>query len=80
MPFAAIPLIFLLQSPPQEVAIRTHTYIPPQTQPAALSAETNLVESALVIRDNRRKPQGGFHATDFVVSDNGKAEEVVSFV
>jgi VWFA-related protein len=76
MATAALFLALLLQAPPQEVIIHSHPYIPPQT---SLAAETNLVESSLIIRDNLGKPIGGFHASDFEVRDNGRPEEIINF-
>jgi len=66
MLFAPLLTLLLLQELPKEVAVRSHAYVPPQS---ALSAETNLVESTLVVRNNRDVPQGGFHASDFEVLD-----------
>jgi VWFA-related protein len=78
VPLAAI-LIFcaVLLDPQQEVVIRSHPYIPPPTSP--LTAETNLVETSLVIRDARGTPVGGFHASEFQIFDNGKAQQILSF-
>lgn len=79
MPPAAILLLTaLLQTPPQEVVIHSHPYIPPPT--SALTAETNLVETTLVVRDPRGKPIGGFHPSDFQVLDNNKPQQIFSFV
>ena len=77
MVLAALSLLLLLQAPSQEVSIRSHPYIPPPTAP--LTAETNLVETRLVVRDNRGNPIGGFHASEFQVLDNGKPQQILSF-
>lgn len=74
---AILTLTLLLQALPQEVVIHSHPYFPPAT--SALTVETNLVETGLVIRDNRGKPIGGFRAADFEVLDNGKPQEILSF-
>jgi len=66
------------QAPPQEVSIRSHPYIPPPA--SALTAETNLVETILVVRDNRGQPVGGFRASEFQLFDNGKQQQILSFV
>jgi VWFA-related protein len=82
VPLAAILILSALllpaQTPPQEVVIHSHLYIPPPT--SALTAETNLVEAALVIRDARGKPVGGFRASEFQIFDNGKPQQILSFV
>ncbi len=67
----------LLQSTPQEVVIRSHPYIPPPA--SALTAETNLVETILVVRDARGQPAGGFRASEFQLLDNGKPQQILSF-
>jgi VWFA-related protein len=78
MPLAAIPILaFLLQPPSRDVTIHTHNYIPPPA--ATLSAETNLVETTLVVRDYQGKPIGGFHASDFQLLDNNKPQQILSF-
>ncbi len=79
MPLAAI-LIFCaaLLHAQQEVTIRTHPYIPPPA--SALTAETNLVETILVVRDARGQPVGGFRAPEFQITDNGRQQQIVSFV
>ena len=60
------------------MTIRSHPYIPPPT--SALTAETNLVETVLVIRDPRGQPLGGFRASEFQIFDNGKQQQILSFV
>jgi VWFA-related protein len=59
------------------VVIRSHPYIPPA---APLTAETNLVETILVVRDSRGQPIGGFRVSEFQLSDNGKQQQILSFV
>lgn len=76
-PAAILILCALLQSPPQEVVIRSHPYIPPPT--SALTAETNLVETILVVRDARGQPVGGFRASEFQLFDNDKQQQILSF-
>jgi VWFA-related protein len=79
VPLAAI-LIFCAVglNAQQEVTVRTHPYIPPPT--SSLTAETNLVETILVVRDARGQPIGGFRAPEFQISDNGKQQQLLSFV
>ncbi len=60
------------------MVIRSHPYIPPPT--SALTAETNLVETILVVRDAKGQPVGGFHASEFQLLDNGKPQQILSFV
>jgi VWFA-related protein len=75
---AAILLFCALLLPAQqEVVIRGHPYIPPPASP--LTAETNLVETILVVRDVRGQPMGGFRASEFQVFDNGKQQQILSF-
>lgn len=71
-------LLLRAQPPPQEVVIRSHPYIPPPTSP--LTAETNLVETILVVRDAKGQPVGGFRASEFQLLDNGKPQQILSFV
>jgi VWFA-related protein len=79
VPLAAL-LIFcaLLLHGQQEVTIRSHPYLPPPT--SALTAETNLVETTLVVRDTRGQPVGGFRVSEFQLFDNGKQQQILSFV
>jgi VWFA-related protein len=60
----------------QEVAIRTHSYIPPS---AILHAESNLVETGLTVRDALGHAVGGLHASDFEVLDNGVPQQIGAF-
>ena len=48
--------LLLAQASPQEVIIRTHAYTPPS---AILRADTNLVETRLIVRDSRGHGVGG---------------------
>lgn len=61
---------------PPEVAIRTHAYIPLST---LLSAETNMVETNLIVRDRNGRPVPGLQATAFQVLDNKTPRAIVSF-
>lgn len=67
---------FLLQAAPQEVAIRSHPYVPPS---AILRAETNLVEAGLCVRDSHGNTIGGLHASDFQVLDNDVPQKITAF-
>jgi VWFA-related protein len=64
------------QTPPKEVAIRTHPYTPPST---ILRAESNLVETGLTVRDARGHAVAGLHASDFEVLDNGVPQKITGF-
>ena len=64
------------QTPPKEVAIRTHPYTPPST---VLRADANLVETGLTVRDPRGHPVAGLHASDFEVLDNGVPQQIAAF-
>lgn len=64
------------QPPLKEVSIRTHSYTPPS---AILRAESNLVETALTVRDARGNAVSGLHASDFEVLDNGVPQRIASF-
>ncbi len=61
---------------PPEVSIRTAPYTPPS---AILRAETNLVETPLIVRDSSGHPVAGLQASDFEVLDNGVPRKIVSF-
>src|SRR5580692_11335623 len=69
-------LLLRAQTPPQEVAIRTHSYTPPST---ILRAESNLVEAGLTVRDSRGRAVGGLHASDFELLDNGVPQRITAF-
>jgi VWFA-related protein len=69
-------LLLCAQTPVQEVVIRTHSYTPPST---VLHAESNLVESGLIVRDARGRAVGGLHAADFEVLDNKVPQQITAF-
>jgi VWFA-related protein len=77
---AAILLIFSIllraQTPPKEVSIRSHPYIPPS---AILRAETNLVQAGLIARDSNGHAIAGLHPSDFEVLDNGVPQKITAF-
>jgi VWFA-related protein len=64
------------QNAPQEVLIRTHAYTPPS---AILHAQTNLVETRLIVRDARGHGVAGLHGSDLEVLDNGVPRPIASF-
>jgi VWFA-related protein len=66
----------LLAQAPPEVTIRTHPYTPPS---AILHADTNLVETRLIVRDSRGYGIAGLHASDFELLDNGAPKPIASF-
>ncbi len=72
--FILIPLAH--SADPGEVTIRSGVYYP---QPPAITAESNLVESAVTVYDPQGRPFGGLSAADFVISDNAKPQRVTFF-
>ena len=64
------------QAPLKEVSIRTHPYTPAS---AVLRADSNLVETGLIVRDARGHTVGGLHASDFEVLDNGVPQQIAAF-
>ena len=74
--FSLLARLLLAQASPQEVIIRTHAYRPPS---AILRADTNLVETRLIVRDSRGIGVAGLHASDFEVLDNGAPRPIASF-
>ena len=66
----AILAVLALQTPTQEVRIRSAVYTP---QPPTISVQTNLVELGATIRDNHGKFASGLQASDFEVLDKGDA-------
>src|SRR5580658_10230215 len=72
--FTLIPLAH--SADPAEVTIRSGAWSP---RPPAISAESNLVESAVTVYDPQGRPSGGLTAADFVISDNGKPQPVTFF-
>jgi VWFA-related protein len=81
MPSVRVAVLLLLcaalqaQAPP-EVSIRTHAYTPPS---AILRADTNVVETRLIVRDSRGHGVAGLHASDFELLDNGAPKPIASF-
>jgi VWFA-related protein len=72
--FILIPLAH--SADPGEVTIRSGPYYP---QPPAISAESNLVESAVTVYDPQGRSFAGLSAADFVISDNAKPQRVTFF-
>lgn len=69
-------LLLRAQTPLREVSIRTHPYTPPS---AILRAESNLVETGLVVRDSSGRALAGLHASDFQVLDNRVPQQITAF-
>ena len=72
--FALIPVAH--SADPGEVSIRSGAWSP---RPPAISANSNLVESAVTVYDSQGRPTGGLKAADFVMSDNGKPQPITFF-
>jgi VWFA-related protein len=62
--------------PSGEVRIRTADYAPATLK---LSAQSNLVEMGVTVRDRQGRASGGFQAADFQVFDNGAPREIQFF-
>lgn len=69
-------LLLRAQAPVREVVIRTHPYTPPS---AVLRAESNLVETGLIVRDAHGRAVAGLHGSDFEVLDNGVPRPITAF-
>jgi VWFA-related protein len=65
-----------LQTPPQEVRIRSGTYAP---QPATIAVQSNLVELGATVRDRHGQFASGLQAGDFEVLDKGVTQTIQSF-
>jgi hypothetical protein len=72
---AAIAAIAVAQGT-DEVRVSAHTYMSPQVH---LTAQTNLVQLEVVVRDPRGHAAGGLKRTDFEVLDEGKASDILAF-
>ncbi len=59
-----------------QVEIRTAAYVP---RSAAISVESDLVETRVVVRDRKGHPAGGLTRADFTVLDNGSPQKIASF-
>src|SRR5579863_2655052 len=72
---AAIAAIAVAQGS-DEVRVSAHTYMSPQVH---LTAQTNLVQLEVVVRDPRGHAAGGLRRTDFEVLDEGKPSDILAF-
>ncbi len=72
--FILIPLAH--SADPGEVTIRSGIYYP---QPPAISAESNLVDSAVTVHNPQGHLSGGLSVADFVITDNGKPQAITFF-
>ena len=72
----AILAVLALQTPTQEVRIRSAVYTP---QPPTISVQTNLVELGATVRDNHGKFASGLQASDFEVLDKGVPQAIKFF-
>jgi len=59
-----------------EVRIRHGIYIPPS---ASISAQSNLVQLGVVVRDHKGQPVSGMNASDFELFDDGKPQRITIF-
>jgi VWFA-related protein len=61
---------------PDEIKVRSQPYV---ARPAALRAETNLVEIGVVVRDGAGHAVSGLTKANFQIHDNGKEREIADF-
>ena len=73
---AACALLAAAQQPPDEVRVSAHVYTPP---PLHLTAQTQLVQLDVVVRDSRGRPVSGLAQSDFEILDEGKPRPIAAF-
>ena len=61
---------------PDEIKVKSQPYV---ARPAALHAETNLVEIGAVVRDGAGHAVSGLAKANFQIHDNGKEREIADF-
>jgi VWFA-related protein len=59
-----------------EVRVSAHTYVPPQLR---LTAQTQLVQMDVIVRDARGRVVSGLKQGDFEILDEGKPREIAAF-
>src|SRR5277367_2154923 len=69
-------LFLLAAQQPEEVRIRSGPY---QRPAATIAVDANLVELAVIVRDHKGAPTGGFQESDFAVLDDSKKEKITFF-
>ena len=73
----ALLLALLIAQDPQEIQVRSGPYHPPS--PGVLSAEANLVEFGVTVRNRKGDAVGGLKASDFEVIDKGSPQKITFF-
>ena len=76
LPLFALPIAAKGPADSGEVRIRYGIYVPP---PPVITAQSNLVELAVTVRDRGERSIGGFTVSDFEVLDNGKPRQITFF-
>lgn len=61
---------------PDEVRVSAHVYTPPSLH---LTAQTQLVQLDVVVRDSRGRPVSGLAQSDFEILDEGKPRPIAAF-
>jgi VWFA-related protein len=74
--FAAILAVLALQTPSQEVRIRSGVYTP---QPPTIAVQSNLVELGATVKDSHGKFASGLQVSDFEVLDNRIPQAIQGF-
>ena len=73
---AACAFIAVAQQAPDEVRVSAHIYTPPQLR---LTAQAQLVQLEVVVRDPHGQPVSGLKQADFEILDEGKPRAIAAF-
>jgi VWFA-related protein len=73
---AAGAFIAAAQQAPDEVRVSAHVYTPPQLR---LTAQAQLVQLEVVVRDPHGQPVSGLKQADFEILDEGKTRAIAAF-
>jgi VWFA-related protein len=73
---AACAFIAAAQLPSDEVRVSAHVYTPPQLR---LTAQAQLVQLEVVVRDPHGQPVSGLKQADFEILDEGKPRAIAAF-
>jgi VWFA-related protein len=68
--------IVAAQQAPDEVRVSAHVYMPPQLR---LTAQAQLVQLEVVVRDAHGQPVSGLKQADFEILDEGKPRAIAAF-
>ena len=76
--FCAAALLWAQNPGADEIRVSSHAYVPPAS--TVLRVNSQLVDVAVVVRDNKGQAVGGLQQQNFRILDNGKPQNISAFL